>query len=577
MKTLIYRPWATALAIALLVLFPTGGRAQFNVPPVSSAACASCGATNGASHKPGCEYYSAPEEEETPTPQPQPKPKPKPTPQTKPQPKSQPKPQQTQSTHLSDYRPLTEEERQYHRALEGRWVQTWTDEDNNTLRVVARNDGWGIFNFTASKWMLEPRYQRIVVPGQESAVVQLMNDGTWRIKELCVRVADEEDGEIPAEELYDENPYEVEFDEIKYVDGQPWVALNKKEANGRNHWRIWKDGRWFDVGNFQQLEVYANKYSGKYDVVAQDQSGEWQLAIEGTGSLSGMSSVERVGENGLYIIGVRKDGKEQFQLVHNDNLAGLLPTAFDRITPENGYFTLGLDGKTGIAHVVKEEGKLAYADILVPPEHSYAKIESAHIPELNANYQYAVMGDAGGYALYSLKHKMQMLPAIFSRDEVQAFNARLMCSANARDEKVRNRYNDTFSTEGRGDFREYCQGVANECYRGLTVNLMTESEAREALKEENLSQEYFQKQNKLYNRESKLGKYDANLKAFFVETHWGNALLPVPPEEAEAVKSAWKLRSKLNVVEYALDLDKKHNPTLSSLTLSVGGKQYRGK
>ena len=170
-----------------------------------------------------------------------------------------------------------------------------------------------------------------------------------------------------------------------------------------------------------------------------------------------------------------------------------------------------------------------------------------------------------------------MLPSLFSTEEVRDFETRLICSSQGKNEKVRNKYNDTFSSDGRGNFKEYCQGVANDCYRGLTVNMMTEKEARETLKEENLRNEYFQRQNKLYNRESKLGKYDKNLQAFLVETHWGNVLLPVPPEDADAVKSAWKYRNKLNVVEYSLDLDSSSKPILKSIDVKVGDKVYKNK
>ena len=81
---------------------------------------------------------------------------------------------------------MTEEERQYQRAWNGHWEQTFKDENGNTNRVVAVNEGRGIYNFTAKKWMLEPRYQRIIVPGYQSAVVQLMKNGTWRLKDLRV-------------------------------------------------------------------------------------------------------------------------------------------------------------------------------------------------------------------------------------------------------------------------------------------------------------------------------------------------------------------------------------------------------
>ena len=89
-------------------------------------------------------------------------PTPKPTVTVTPTPTPRPQQTQTQSTHLRDYTPMTEEERQYQRAWNGHWEQTFKDEDGNTNRVVAVNEGRGIYNFTAKKWMLEPRYQRIV-------------------------------------------------------------------------------------------------------------------------------------------------------------------------------------------------------------------------------------------------------------------------------------------------------------------------------------------------------------------------------------------------------------------------------
>ena len=214
--------------------------------------------------------------------------------------------------------------------------------------------------------------------------------------------------------------------------------------------------------------------------------------------------------------------------------------------------------------------------MLVPPDYNYAKIEHSHISELNRNSQYAVVGDGRGYAMYSMKYQMQMLPALFTTDEVRDFEGRLICASNTERASVREKYDNTFSSDGSGDFRQYCQGVAKDCYKGLTVNTMTENEARETLTEENLRQQYFDQQNKLYNRESKLGKYDKALGAFVVETHWGNVLLHVPPEEANAVKSAWKLRNKLNIVEYGLDLDKTYNAILRTLTLQVNGKTYEG-
>lgn len=599
MKKNLNITWFAFLLTAILILsFSTDVRAQFNLP-VPHAVCASCGSDDPYSHKPSCEYYSAPDPEPEPEPEPvKPQPKPeKPKPQVQQQspkpnvtfvpvtPQTQVKPQNTQhqSTSLRDYKPKTEEEiareREHQRAWNGTWEKSWKDELGNSLKLVSLAEGKGIFNFTIDKWILSPRYQRIIVPGQESAVVQLMKDGTWQIKELIQRVPDDEAIELTAEEMFDENPYEVEFDEIKFVDGQPWVALNKKDQFGRDHWRVWKDNHWYDVEDYsyQKFEIYANRYSGKYDFVRQAQDGEWLLDLEGTGSLSGLSSVKRVDDRGLYIIGMDIDGKEKFQLVHNDALQGMLPTTFDRITSENGNYKVELDGRVGIFEIVQEKDGPAHADVIVPPDFNYAKIERVHISDVNRDSEYAVVGDGRGYAMYSIKYQMQMLPSLFSTEEVCDFETRLICSSQGKNEKVRNKYNDTFSSDGRGNFKDYCQGVANDCYRGLTVNMMTEKEARETLKEENLRNEYFQRQNKLYNRESKLGKYDKNLQAFLVETHWGNVLLSVPPEEADAVKSAWKYRNKLNVVEYSLDLDSSSKPILKSIDVKVGDKVYKNK
>ena len=54
-------------------------------------------------------------------------------------------------------------------------------------------------------------------------------------------------------------------------------------------------------------------------------------------------------------------------------------------------------------------------------------------------------------------------------------------------------------------------------------------------------------------------------------------LLPVPQEEADAVKSTWKLRSKLNVVEYGLDLDTDFKSVLKEFNIKVGDKVYKAK
>lgn len=587
MKTFVSRTSAVAILAVLLLSYPATIRAQFNIPPVSDAHCASCGAnmTRGEAHSSNCEYYSAPEEEEsTPTPAPTPKPTPPPAPTPKPTvtprttppwwlaPTPRPQQTQTQSTHLRDYTPMTEEERQYQRAWNGHWEQTFTDENGHTNRVVALNEGQGIYNFTAKKWMLEPRYQRIIVPGYQSAVVQLMKNGTWRLKDLRVDADETEyfEGE------------EVEFDEIKYLDdNHQWVALNKKDEYGRDHWRIWLDGNWKDAWDYsyQKLDIFANKRSGKYDLVCQYQDGEWELALEGSGSLGHLSSVKRINDYGLYMIGVKKDewGKEVFNLVHNDGL-GLLPTNMDRITPDFGpFYKIELEGRKGIIEVVDEVGNV-HADMLVPPEYNYAKLENVPIPDLGySNSRYAIVGDGRGYAMYSLRYHIQMLPPLFTTDEVSDFEKRLICAANTKYASVREKYDKTFSSEGKSDFRTYCQGIARDCYRGLTVNTMTEDEARETLKEDNLRNGYFQCQNSLYNKKSKLGSYDKNAQAFTIKTHWGTISLPVPPEEAEAVKNAWKRRKTENIVEYGFDLGRDYRPILSDITIKVNGKEYTSR
>lgn len=472
---------------------------------------------------------------------------------------------------------MTEEEVQYQRALQGDWKQEWLDGNADRLRVVALHDGWGIFNFYKNKWILEPRYQRIVVPTGgskvETAVIQLGKNGKWRIKDISGKNLWWE-----YQREFNENPLEVEFDEIKFVDGLPFVAINKKDRNGRNHWRIWRDGRWQDAEDwsYRDLNIYANKYSGKYDLVTQEQDGSWNLAIEGTGSLEGLSSVGRVGERGLYLIGTKIGDKVRYNLVHNDNISGMLPEYYDRIMPENGFLTLTQGHKMGIATTVKEnDDKPARAEVLIPAIYDYAKMERVTIDD--KTYAYGLVGDNDGYGFYSIAYNMQMLPNMFTAEEVRDFESRLLTATLSPYSYIREGFNETFSTEGKGDFREYCMGRAKECYQGMKTYSMTDAEARDILDEDNLRMEYFERQNSLYNKQSKLGKYDKERQAFVIETHWGTTYLPVPPEEASAVKQAWKRRNKENIVEYGLDLDSNFRPTLADITIKVNGREYRSK
>ena len=97
------------------------------------------------------------------------------------------------------------------------------------------------------------------------------------------------------------------------------------------------------------------------------------------------------------------------------------------------------------------------------------------------------------------------------------------------------------------------------------------------MKEDNLRNGYFQCQNSLYNKKSKLGSYDKDAQAFTIKTHWGTISLPVPPEEAEAVKNAWKRRKTENIVEYGFDLGMDFRPILSDITIKVNGKEYTSR
>ena len=514
------------LAFAAALFCATGAMAQFNIPPVGDPVCAYCGANlpKNEPHSSDCPYYEAPEEEEEetsapaspPPAQPQqqqpaqpvqpasPPPSPpvnyvpvqpsQPTPPPA-QPQQQPAPPQHQAQQqpqrpqfsLSQFRPRTEEEarreRERNRMEHGIWHQDLLQSHRRVVEI--RGEGWGVWDTQREFWLLEPRFQRIYMPDGSTAVIQLMADGKWRIRPLRDREA--------GLSLPPTGPgaalFEAEFDEVKFIDGFPMVALNRRDADGRSHWRVWMQDGWMDdpAVTYSDLRLYKNGATGGYDLLTRTQQGTWDIRVAGHGVMRGLATIERLPNTGAYLISTSEGNRQRYGIVSN-TLGTILPADYDRIEPQHGVYIITRNGKTGIA-VTETDGERATVSVAVPPQFDHASVRTVRIPALNRNSSYALVGNRQGYAFYSLRYNLQMLPAIFTPDEVRDFETRLIT---ATEPSVpyddRRRAEATFTTDGTGDFRQYAQGEACRTYGFLTAGIISSREAARRLSESSLRQ-----------------------------------------------------------------------------------------
>lgn len=572
------------LLILATSIFVAAQIPQASNPTLVIEYCPHCGAIDhekGESHRSDCPYYyGSQQESEKPKPvTTTPTPKPKPTVST-PKPASS-SPSSSRKTPKA-YSQLTAIEKLWRDVYESQKDDYVSAEDSKTRTdgvmgysvVNFKNRGdrglwknthnyqttWYDYdnNLHPGEWLYQPHYQHIEMLGKTRAALQLKT-GKWGAENIEKR----------------QTIVDYEYDEIKSVktygdESFPHFFVNRKEPNGHNNWYAVNDDTidlsvvyeeadikrapdGFNAIVKERADVATNPHPGKYTIWSSNHQK----------SFYDLESVKQTEYNYYDLSGRNPDDGRVYHGIVDGQLNTIIPPVYDRINIMADHYQLIANGKMGIALREKPAGQyFSTITMAVPAEYDVAKI-------VNTNRtKYALVGNNDKYAFYSLRHKVQMLPEIFTPNEVQSIVK--TCTG-----EYGGLANDAYNAEGTGSFKQYVIANAINAYRDLNNGNITADRVRETeMSMDNLKQDYLFRQQLNYESEARLGKYDKKAGTYTIKTHWGVTTVTVPEAEAKAFKEAWKRQDEDFAHKAWLDLDANNNVVLRGIAVLSDGKVY---
>lgn len=559
-------------------------KAQF---PVSDPHCAYCGVNlkTGEAHKKGCEYYSAPEEEETSKPSTSlkdytPKQETKPTQPQKPVTQQQP-------TSSSSYKPVHEpwmDTPEYREYLNSEQIGSATDG----IICEVPGKGQGIWTYSSynkegkkvgSHWLYSPRYMRIYDVDNwhklHRAAMQLKTTQKWGVEDT--------------EKV--ETVVDYEYDEVMTFN-KGWgiikLALNRKDANGHNHWIFYNGENLLSLSDHEIEELIPLRSSQGYGagVLARQSNGEWIIFNTETGEVMAtqLTDVKRMSiedaNRSTVMASVDINGKRQYGIFNGDG-EQLFPFEYDNIMEKTGgspYLVTYKNGKCGLIkrrteYITNEYGNRTQVDKLtefVEPRYDHFKSSNVLTKNLKAVKQYFMVDNNGQYGFLYADGKWDIsTPTFYTPAEVEAYAQRVFDNV---EDYSRGRIRTVSDVKGTGSYKDFCMDMTMACYMEADETMNPE-EANTTLSEENLKSRYLNLQDANYTQYT-LGKYDEARQAYPVQTHWGTVMLPVPPSEAKQVKKGWNSKKDDFYVKPWLDLDGNYETVINHISVLVNGKSY---
>lgn len=561
-------------------------KSQIPVPP--DPVCAFCGVDlkSEEPHKPGCRYYSPPQEEEEEAPKPS----------TKLEdytPKQETKPTQTQqtptTTTTTNSKPVhypwmdTPEYKEYQNGkyygdlyysgrtrcqvieVAGKGQGVWT---TNYYNKEGRNVG--------PHWLYSPRYLRIYTAGWNRAVMQLKITEKWGVEDL----------------RNVETVVDYEYDEIMTFnkgDGVIKLALNRKDPNGHNNWVFYDGENLLSLSDHEIEELVPLRSSKGYGagVLARQSNGEWMIFNTETGEITAtkLTDVKRMSiedaNRSTVMASVDINGKRQYGIFNGDG-EQLFPFEYDNIMEKTGvspYLVTYKNGKCGLIkrrteYITNQYGNRTHVDKLtefIEPRYDHFKQSNLLTTVLQQARQYYMVDNNGQYGFLYVDEKWDIsTPTFYSPAEVEAFAQRLFDNT----EKPRNlKINRISDLKGTGSYKDFCMDMTIACYNEAGSYNNDPEEAKTILSENNLKSRYLHLQ-EANHPQYILGKYDNARQAYPVQTHWGTVMLPVPPSEAKQVKKGWNSKKNDFYVKPWLDLDGNYETVINHISVLVNGKTY---